>query len=298
VSRIIQLCKSYKIPIRVFLIKIKLNGKSFSQYAGQSHWCAFRQAGAGKVATVFKMGAWATQEHIHCASRFGCGCLGNFVYSKIVDEKGESGKKHSTQAVLNKAVYNLQVLATKNHDYAQCLAQAKELVAQKPDSKDAWQWKGTCEFQTGDSVDAKASFNKLLALDPGSQPAKNYLAILNNPNSHLVNLQTDSVSRQDFETAMGFATDPKVLDMTLAFKAPAAGNNSVAPETALYNSSQSYAKTVAYFEAQLKNSGIKYAEVKQNGGTSFQAADSATTSNFSVNVSSSTPVNVQATLFK
>ena len=66
----------------------------------------------------------------------------------------------------------------KNKDCNIALPKLAVLLKNNSHFAEGWQWQGICQFQNGDMLNAKASFEKALALDPKLVSPQNYLKVI------------------------------------------------------------------------------------------------------------------------
>lgn len=174
--------------------------------------------------------------------------------------------RKSDQAMLND-INELQVLTTSSKDYSLCLDKANTAVKKYSSNKDVWQWKALCEFQLGNFPESKLSFEKLLALDPENEVAKNYLKILNS-GSKLIHVEKDGISQEEVESLAGFKIDPKILRFEQALKVPIGLNTEQTFLSSEYVSAVSLTPSLAiqnYIKKQLKEASLKF-DVKDAAG--------------------------------
>jgi len=195
----------------------------------------------------------------------------------------------------NELINELQILATRSHDYEQCLLKANEILAKDQSNKDAWQWKGACEFGLRKFSDSKTSFEKLLTLDPQNAGAKNYLEILNDPRSNLTSLI--DVSEQDFGAKLDFIPDSSILAFVQAYEIPAK-ENQLPIIFSRYNSLKNFNETVSYFEAQFKKAELKFNLAQQKNGNVYDVISKKAAIEYNIFVVKGSPVNIQIIIFE
>lgn len=162
-------------------------------------------------------------------------------------------------------------LIIKNKDCKTALPQLVALTNEDPNFVEGWSWQGVCQFQTGDLVAAKATFQKVLAMDPSNQPAQNYLKILNSNTS--VTIDTGpTMTRQQFESLIGVTFDPVQLTMVrLAVLPTSASLESVA---AYYKSGLSESALKTYITSQFSKAGIALVSDATSGTLTYGSSAS------------------------
>src|SRR3989344_352792 len=118
------------------------------------------------------------------------------------------------------AIAKFQELAQQK-DYDSCITVAEKQIQDNSKNVLAWQWKGICEFESGKYEEAKTSFEKMLALDPKNQVAKNYLELMSK-GAILINLQKDGISRDNFEK-ISLIKFPSSFDFSYAYPVDQSG---------------------------------------------------------------------------
>ena len=131
--------------------------------------------------------------------------------------------------------------------------QAAAFLESHADALDIWHIKGACEFDLGKFEDAKASFNKVLGLDPKNESAKKYLSLTEPKPGELVVSGTElPLSQADFESRLNFKLEGFTFQK--AIKKPAS-----IPEYFLadYTSGQNFDATVTSLEQKLTGPTLK-----------------------------------------
>jgi hypothetical protein len=142
----------------------------------------------------------------------------------------------------------LQQLLMDKKDYAGALTQATQMSQTFPNVSDVWLFKGIAEFQLNQFTQAKASFDKVLALDPNSAPAKKYESEL--PGPGVTRIILTPVAQKDFEAELGVQFDPQKLSFASAFSFPPQ-QGSTQTTTANYSSAMSLAAVTKYLTSAL-----------------------------------------------
>ena len=181
-------------------------------------------------------------------------------------------------------VDELQILATKDKNYTLCLDKASSAVKKYPENNDVWQWKAICEFQSGNFTEAKTSFEKLLALDPASEVAKNYLNTLNS-GSKLINTG-NIVSAESAVSNLDFSIDAKILrfDRVLPL-----GEGATSIQ---YLSFKSFTETKAYLSSQLQKAGLTFTQKGLTQRFSYFVTGKKKNIDYTISIFDQTPVKV------
>jgi len=139
-----------------------------------------------------------------------------------------------------------------------------------------WTMKAASEFELEKYAESKASFERVLALDPGNRGANTYLVDIErfaNPNSGVIRYNSnDDVDQSYVEAKLGFIPNPEIFEfykaIQLESEAPA-----VEKFTASYLASEafggSFAAVIKSLKDTLKTAGVAYEEHPQDGLTSL-----------------------------
>ena len=179
------------------------------------------------------------------------------------------------------------------HNCAAAITEAEKYLEAYPNAARIWSLKGGCEFDTGNVVAAKASFEKALALNPEDKGAKMYLEnLVSRPGEIKVFASESPFSQADFESRLGIT-----LNATLA-KIKIVSRAATIPEYAVgtFTSSKSFSETESYLEGVLKAGDAKLSVSRLSEGTVL--ASMATTTRKIVSVLKDSPVQVKIEYFK
>lgn len=164
--------------------------------------------------------------------------------------------------VLNQRLEEIKNLAVTQKNCEAALPKAKDLVKQAPEMIEAWDWKGVCEFQLGKFDEAKATFHKVLTLDPRDKPAHNYLNILASGGTLTNAKVSGALTGDDIESRLGVRFDPGHFTFLRAVPIPP-NEQFVEFISATYISSSSLNVALQYVKDLLLSNNISYT-VKQD----------------------------------
>jgi hypothetical protein len=196
-------------------------------------------------------------------------------------------------------VMDIKAADFQKKDWADCLAQAEPLVKKYPNSIDAWDLKGVCEFQLGKLDAAKKSFETVLAASSTDQIALSYQKLFVDRDSGiaLLTANTQGVSRSDFEAGLGVRFDPSYMLFGLAFPVQSPSGS---PFGQMYSGSyvgqKPYADIMKYLKTKFIGKSVRITTTKF-GSYIESAATSSFTYGISVfaNVASGTSTKKNAT---
>lgn len=154
----------------------------------------------------------------------------------------------------------LQFLAVKDKDYQTCLNEAEKSLLFWPNNEEIWHWKGVCEFELDLFDQARQSFAKVLALDPGHQAANTYSKILNDPKIILVP-EAVKKDRSLVESRVDFKFDPGVF----VFLETIPGSFSLDRSefmSAAYSSEKTFEETTNYLKEELTGQGLSFSVLR------------------------------------
>ncbi len=180
------------------------------------------------------------------------------------------------------------------HNCPVALPKLADLIKSDSTYADAWQWQGVCQFQRGDMVSAKTSFQKALALDSKDAAAQNYLNIIASSTPTKVNVS----AQKDFETKLRFTPDPSFLSLqnispTQSFKTATATSATVEIDTAVYVSKKPFTEVQDYLTKALQGiAAATFKTVQSSTNTLFNVVLVPGKQTYIISVSKSSPVQI------
>ena len=183
-----------------------------------------------------------------------------------------------TRVILMTKVSELDKLLLNGHDCQKVTAEAKTFLKTYDRAEQVWSLLGVCQFDTGDTASARASFEKVLSINPTNLAAKSYIyKITSYPEAVKIMASGNSVTAEQFEKFMG------VKFPLLTFKTAEKKASNI-PEylSATYTSSKSFTETVLYVKEILDASGLEFSTSSLKEGTIFAVTSSAQQKIFSI----------------
>lgn len=181
-------------------------------------------------------------------------------------------KKVAREAlVVADKVRELDKLILKDRDCARVMEISASFLKTRPGAIEIWHLQGACEFDLGKFDEARASFEKVLTLNPNHEAAKNYMERLNpKPGEIVVTGPVAILSRTDFESAIGFELGEKDWQFVQAEKRT--GPDSSEHFSAVYTSTESYGRAVSLLKSALEKTTAKFTTPVTDGATVFAIA--------------------------
>ncbi len=178
-------------------------------------------------------------------------------------------KETKENLAINEKAFELNRLIVESHDCKKVLAEAATLVKIYNKAEPIWIYKGACEFDTMDFAAAKISFQKVLALNPENEVAKNYLAKMEiKPGEIVLSAQELPFDQTLYETETGLKfSDPLHLDKVVSRPA-----SIPLYLTATYSSPKKFDAVVAYLKKILPE-GYHFNLLRNNTYAIFDKGD-------------------------
>jgi len=200
----------------------------------------------------------------------------------------DTDKDHA--AIIGAKSSELGKLVFESRDCKKAISEASAFLGMYPQAAQIWNLKGACEFDLGRFDEARASFQKVLVLDPGHEAAKNYLARLDfQPGQVVVSGTKTSLDRKDFESKLGLNLDG-IFSSGEAIERPA---NIPEYLSASYVSSKNFSDTVAYLKEELEKPGSKFSISEMPEGTVLASASETEQKFFSVAKGSPVKITIE-----
>jgi len=179
-------------------------------------------------------------------------------------------------AIAEKSSELERLVSSRERDCDKVISLAKDFLGSHKNAESIWSLKGICEYDNGEFDAARISFQKVLALDPGHEPAKSYLARLDfKPGEVVIASRELPADRETFESRIGLALSG--LELEKAVSRPA---NIPEYLAATYKSPSSYSETAAYLKAQLETAKLNYSQSETAERTVFLVFDLPRTQKF------------------
>ncbi len=148
----------------------------------------------------------------------------------------------------------LSQMAIRDRNCEGVIPKATEFLAENPNAEDIWEILATCQFDLAKFTEAKASFEKVLSINPNNIAAQNYLKQLNFGEDQVVVIGPDvAITRDVFETAFGLPTGT-----TLSFgKAIQKTSNIPKYFVAEYATPKSVSETADFLQKEWQKLGVE-----------------------------------------
>lgn len=195
--------------------------------------------------------------------------------------KYQAQKAAREATVVADKAWELDQLILKDRDCAKVIESSALFLKTHSEAVQIWNLKGVCEFDLGKLDEAKASFEKVLSLDPNSESAKNYLERLNpKPGEIVVTGPVVILSQTDFESAVGLTLPEKNFQFIEADMRTA--SDSSEHFSAVYRSTESYGRAVSLLKSALEKTTAKFTTQVFDGATVFMIASETEQKTFTV----------------
>lgn len=125
-----------------------------------------------------------------------------------------------TQEETSARLRRIKDLTITQGDCYASLEESKKLVKDNRSFAEGWQWKGVCEFQLGQYVEASESFKKALDLDPENQAAQNYLNVLGDDPASYYSLNDHKINEHYMNIKLGADFGGKILAFSDGYELP------------------------------------------------------------------------------
>ena len=160
----------------------------------------------------------------------------------------------------------LSNLVTTTHDYAAVIKETDAYLNQHPDDEKMLYLNAVSKFDTQKFDEARVLFQKIIALNPDNQAAKNYLEILKPETGKVLvteeGLKQLQLSKQEFEAILNVVLDEKLLVFVKAERHPDSGVAEYV--SGLYKTTKSKQEILTYIKQTFKKLNP---QISANGST-------------------------------